>query len=42
MYVENVMKYSVVIQKMEKYIDDVADVSDLPYDEICIILGINK
>ena len=32
----------VIIQKMENNNDDIANVSDLPYDEMCINIGINK
>ena len=31
-----------MIQKMENKNDDIADVLDLPYDEMCINIGINK
>ena len=38
----NVMKYFCHHTKMENKNDDISDVSDLPYDEICINLGRNK
>ena len=32
----------VIIQKMESNNVDISDISDLPYDEMCINLCINK